>query len=128
MAHKAMDRINDDAQAVAREGLWVSANKDFGYDVDTGDVKLGQVFRLAGHVNDAGLIRHSLVAPLDPQPTAAKRKKLPTCGECGRVFLLAWQRERCGQAHELSAEDMADDRRMRVHDRMLDERVVSVGV
>jgi len=122
------DRINDDAQAIAQEGLWVRACKDFRYDEEVGDVKLGQVFQLGGHVNDAGLIRHTLVSPLDPTPSAAQRKKLPTCGACGRVFVETWSRDRCGLSHEVDAGEVMLDRRHRVHNRLVEERVVSVGV
>lgn len=123
-----MHRINDDAQTVAVEGLWVQANKDFRYSEAVGDVKLGQVFQLGGHINDAGLIRHSLVTALDPQPTAAQRKKLPTCGTCGRAFVAEWQRDRCGLSHEVDSAEVVLDRRHRVHDRLVEERVFSVGV
>lgn len=123
-----MDRINDDAQAIAKEGLWVRANKDFRYDEAVGEVKLGQVFQLGGHINDAGLLRHSLVAPLDPQPSAAQRKRLPACGTCGRVFAEMWHRDRCGLAHEAASTDVVADRRHRVHNRIVEERVIQVGM
>ncbi|MCP3884696.1 MAG: hypothetical protein GY700_04310 [Propionibacteriaceae bacterium] len=121
----ADSRINDDAQAAARQGVWVQASRDFRYDEELGLLKLGQVFQLAGHVNDAGLVRHAQAVILDPQPDKAALKALPTCGECGRSFALGWMRDRCGQSHEESLEQVMLDRRHQVHQRV--ERVMQVG-
>lgn len=118
-------RINDEAQAQARQGVWVQASRDFRYDEELGALQLGQVFQLAGHINDAGLVRHGMAAILDPQPTAAALKKLPTCGDCGRAFALPWMRERCGRSHEEPAAEVMVDRRAQVHKRV--SRVLQVG-
>lgn len=123
-------RINDEAQALAREGAWVQATREFGYDEELGQVKRGQVFQLGGHRNDAGLIRHALLQVLDPPPKAADVKKFPSCGECGRVFINEHLRDLCGESHEEPSEEAVLDRRAKVHDRVLqdlEERVFPVG-
>lgn len=99
-------------------GSWVVAGRDFRYDDGAvGEVKLGQVFQVQGHPNDALLVKHSLVALLDPQPKKTVLEAMPACGTCGRRFLEAWQRDRCGQAHEMTAEERESERREAVHRR-----------
>jgi hypothetical protein len=105
---------------------WVQATRDFGYDEHLGEVRLGQVFQLAGHVNDAGLIRHNLVIVLDPQPKKAALDKLVVCSECGRRFAEDWQRDRCGNMDVRTPADVQRDRRERAHQRF-EERVIKVG-
>jgi len=103
----------------------VVAASDFQYDEELG-VRQGQVFQLAGHRNDQLLIKHRLVFLLDPQPKKANLETMPVCGECGRVFTEDWQRDRCGQMHEIP-----DAARLReAHERArstVAERVIQVG-
>ena len=102
-------------------GAWVTAGRDFRYDDgEIGEVVLGQVFQVQGHPNDALLVKHSLLALLEPQPKKGALDAMPVCGTCGRRFLLEWQRDRCGQAHGMSAEDREAERRASVHRRVED--------
>jgi hypothetical protein len=110
------------------QGDYVQALRDFRYDDQVGEVHTGQVFQLGGHINDDGLLRHRFLAPIEDVPTTkAKREawlaSLPTCGECGAMFLQEWQRDRCGEAHGLSAEERERQARERAHDRY--ERTVA---
>jgi hypothetical protein len=66
----------------------VQALRDFVYDDRIGRVRTGQVFTLAGHPNDAGLLRHRFVAPF----TGDK----PVKDAAGREFAEDWQRTRAG--------------------------------
>ena len=104
---------------------YVVANRDFTYTAEL-QVRRGQVFALGGHRNDALLIKHRHVALLDPQPTAAKVKQFPTCGECGRQFVSEHWRERCGELDTLPAEERRRARRRDAAQRN-DRRVVTVG-
>ena len=107
--------------------MWVTANKDFIYDDKVGQVLLGQIFELGGHRNDQGLIKNRLLAVLDPQPKSAKAlEDMPSCGTCGRIFLEEWQRNRCGERHEMTAEDLLYERREKVK-KTYEERIIQVG-
>jgi hypothetical protein len=100
------------------KGAWAIAGRDFRYDDGAiGEVKLGQVFQIQGHPNDALLVKHALLALLEPQPKKGALDAMPVCGTCGRRFLEEWQRDRCGQAHEMSADDREAERRASVHRR-----------
>jgi hypothetical protein len=66
----------------------VQALRDFVYDDQIGQVRTGQVFSLAGHVNDAGLLRHRFVAPYQGDKPVKDAK--------GREFAEEWQRTRAG--------------------------------
>jgi hypothetical protein len=101
---------------------WVFALRDFGYDADLGRVHTGQVFQLRGHINDGSLLRHRFVGLLADIPKSKAKLEewlasLPKCGECGAVFLEGWQRDRCGEDHELSPVERNAQRRERAHDR-----------
>ncbi len=97
---------------------WVRANRDFHYDEEKiGHVKRGQVFQLAGHVNDAQLVDHNFLALIVPKPTKKKVEGLPTCGNCGRVFDDVVLRDICGQAHETPDEMLNQTRRRDASDR-----------
>ena len=99
---------------------YVVAGKDFVYDERVGQVKLGQVFKLGGHRNDGGLLRHRLVQAIDISEDEVA--KLPRCGECGRQFREEWHRDRCGRSHEMKPTEILRERRRQAH-----ERVFSVG-
>lgn len=111
--------INDDAQAAARPGVFVQATRDFTYDENVGDVRLGQVFKLAGHPNDAGLIRHQFVAVLPEQPKDDDyaRHGFFQCGECGRFLVEEWHRTRCGDMDTMSEAERNLARRERIGKR-----------
>ena len=89
---------------------YVVANRDFTYTTNL-VARRGQVFRLGGKRNDGRLIAHGHVQLLDPQPSAADVKKLPTCGECGRIFSASAWRDRCGRLHEQSETERRRARR-----------------
>jgi hypothetical protein len=107
------------------------AGRDFSYDDGKiGDVKLGQIFQLQGHPNDALLVKHNLVSLLEPQPKKAALEALPVCGTCGRCFLEEWQRDKCGESHEMTAEEAIAQRRVTARQRVQDAlgpRVIQVG-
>jgi len=107
---------------------YVVANRDFIYTPKL-RVRRGQVFALGGHRNDALLIKHRHVALLDPQPTAAKLKALPTCSECGRQFVEMHWRERCGAMDEMSNTERLRLRREQAAKRIdrLPPRMITVG-
>ena len=100
------------------EGTWVQANRDFGYD-DKITAKRGQVFQLGGHRNDGKLLGFSFISVLDPPPTKTALDKLPSCGTCGRIFVDEMTRDLCGEAHELSPDEVAEERRFKAHERVL---------
>ncbi len=89
-------------------------------------VHLGEVFELANARNDPLLLKHRYVLMLDPQPTKTGVGKMPKCGECGRVFELEWQRDRCGATHEMTEEERVEERREAIH-RKVEERIIAVG-
>jgi hypothetical protein len=59
----------------------VQALFEFGYDEKLGSVDRGQVFKLAGHINDGKLVELRYVAPVKTGT------ELSECGECGRLFI-----------------------------------------
>lgn len=67
----------------------VQALRDFTYDDRIGQVRTGQVFSLAGHPNDAGLLRHRFVAPYTGDKPVKDAK--------GREFAEEWQRTRANE-------------------------------
>jgi len=89
--------------------MYVRATRDFTYTEDL-KVKDGQVFQLRGLMNDGLLLKHGIVAAIDPQPDSEALKKFPRCGECGARFSEVWQRERCGRSHELTEEESLTER------------------
>ncbi len=109
---------------------YVAASRDFTYTAEL-VVKRGQVFQLGGHKNDALLLRHRHVSLLDPQPKAAALKAMPTCGECGRVFMEEYLRAQCGASHEETDTDALAARRAAVADKVEaaqeSDRVFRVG-
>jgi len=116
---------------------WVHALRDFGYDDDLGKVHLGQVFQLRGHINDDALVRHRFVAVIENVPKSKAKLQewldsLSRCGECGAYYLEDWQRDRCGEDHELTPAERDAQRRERAHDRFEDtvlpeQRQIRVG-
>lgn len=102
------------------EGTWVVATRDFGYDAKIGKAKRGQVFQAGGHRNDGQLVDHNFIVVLDPQPKTSATDKLPTCGSCGRRFENDWARDACGRSHELTPAEVAEERRLKAHDRVLE--------
>ncbi len=94
---------------------YVQALKAFDYDRKVGRVERGQVFKMGGHVNDAGLLRHRLVVPF----TGAVGK-LPTDSR-GRRFVDDGSRQRAGDTEQTPAESLSDRR------AKIAERVVKVG-
>lgn len=122
---------NPTATANVGPGSYVMAARDFRYDDGKiGYVKLGQVFQLQGHPNDGLLIKHNLLSLLEPQPKKAALEALPVCGTCGRHFLEEWQRDKCGQSHEMTEEETIAQRRAAAHQRVEDAlgpRMIQVG-
>jgi len=101
------------------EGTWVSATKDFTYDSQkVGHLRWGQILQLRGYRNDAGLVDHRLLIVMEPQPKseAVVDKHFPKCGECGRNFINEQQRDRCGELHEMTAEERKMKRRELAHE------------
>ena len=105
--------------------VFVVAAQDFQY-TETVNVWQGQVFPLFEMRNDPLLVKHRLVFLLDPQPTPAAMEAMPTCGECGRVFVQGWQRDRCGRQHEMPDAERLREAHARANDR-IDKRVIQVG-
>lgn len=89
----------------------VVALRDFVYDDQIGQVRTGQVFELRGHINDAGLLRHRMVAPFDGTKTVKDDQ--------GRQFAEEWQRTRAGDEDARPAEMVVRERRDRVADRVM---------
>jgi hypothetical protein len=94
----------------------VQALRDFTYDADVGLVRTGQVFKLKGHPNDAGLLRHGFVIAF-----AGKAADLVQ-DDRGRKFVEEWQRERAGREDERPVAEVVAERRQRVY-----KRVMTVG-
>lgn len=90
---------------------YVVALRDFKYDVRLGKVYAGQLFELAGNVNDAGLARHRFVAEFDPsgQP--------PVQDSLGRWFATDWQRERANDMETLTPAELQEKRRAQAAER-----------
>ncbi len=108
---------------------WVWATKDFQYDDEAvGYVKRGQIFELGGHRNDEPLLKHRLLALLDPQPKGEEPlEKFPRCGTCGNFFVEGWMRDRCGEHHEMTSVELKEERRERAHQRLDDLGLLPVG-
>lgn len=105
--------------------VFVVAAQDFQY-TETVNVRQGQVFPLFEMLNDPLLIKHRLVFLLDPQPTATAMEAMPMCGECGRVFVEEWQRDRCGRQHETPEAERVREAHQRANAK-IDRRVIHVG-
>lgn len=105
--------------------VFVVAAQDFQY-TETVNVRQGQVFPLFDMRNDQLLIKHRLVFLLDPQPKPAAMEAMPVCGECGRVFVEEWQRDRCGRQHETPEAERIREAHARANER-IDRRVIQVG-
>ncbi len=95
---------------------YVIASRDFTYTTEL-IVKRGQVFQLGDHKNDPLLLKHRHVSLLDPQPKASAVRAMPTCGECGRIFVEEFLRDQCGMSHEEGGDEFLTARRVAATDR-----------
>ena len=103
---------------------YVVATRPFQYTPDL-KVSRGQVFPLAGAVNDPLLLKHGHV--VDYTGTVASVKDLPKCGECGAQFEEEYLRDLHAELHEMTAEERRRRRRAKTH-RTYRERVMQVGM